>query len=71
MDQTLLQLDRERIKELREVGERGGGNYSRGAIYQGMAIIQENTVNVKLQSRQVKCPPQGCVNEFIIRKLNW
>ena len=71
MDQTPLQLDRERIKELREVGERGGGSYSREAINQGMAIIQGNTVNVKLQSRQVKCSPQDCINEFIIRKLNW
>ena len=47
-----------------------GGDYSRGVINQGMVIIRGNTVNVKLQSRQVKCTPQDCVNEFIIPKLN-
>ena len=50
-----------------------GGDYLREAINQGTVIIRGNTVNVKLQSRQVKCtppPPQDSVNEFIIRKLN-
>ena len=47
-----------------------GSDYSKEVINQGMAIIQGNMVNVKLQSRQVKCTPQDCINEFIIRKLN-
>ena len=46
-------------------------DYLRGVIYQGtVIIIRGNTVNVKVQSRQVKCTPQDCINEFIIRKLN-
>ena len=58
LDQTPLQLDRERIKELREVEERGGGSYSREAINQGMAIIQGNTVNVGsyIQGRSYVAP---------------
>ena len=47
-----------------------GGDYSREVINEGTVIIQGNTVNVKLQSRQVKCTPQDSINEFIIRKLN-
>ena len=47
-----------------------GGDYSREVINQGMVIIRGNTVNVKLQSGQVKCTSQDCINEFIIRKLN-
>ena len=71
LDQTPLQLDCERIKDLREVGERGEVDYLRGVINQGtVIIIRGNTVNVMLQSRQVKCTPQNCINEFIIRKLN-
>ena len=41
--------------------ERGEVDYLRGVIYQGMVIIiRGNTVNVKLQSRQVKInvPPK-------------
>ena len=62
-DQTPLQLNRER---------KGWGAIIRGGwLIKGWLLFEENyTVNVKLQSRQVKCTPQDCVNEFIIPKLN-
>lgn len=47
LNQTLLQLDREGIKERHGEKVGGGGNYSREVVNRGTTVIQGNTVGMK------------------------